>query len=103
MKIRAPELSPAGSGVPSLVHSVVRVSLLYIMPSCSINEQSTLRVRLAVMSPLKGFILTPGAEGTVGKKCISIVISAFLIDIHSRVMITESVLTPTSLSEINLC
>ena len=74
--MRAPELSLAGNGEPSLDHCTVRVSL-YIMPSCSINEQSTLRVRPAVTSPLKGFILTTGAEGTAGKKCIPTVIIEF--------------------------
>jgi hypothetical protein len=103
MKMRAPELSPAGSGAPSLVHAVVRVSSLQIMPSCSINEQITLRVCPAVTSSLKGFILTTGAEGTVGKKYIKIVTIAFIFDVHSRVTITESVLPPTSLSKIKPC
>ena len=63
-----PRLSPLGNGIPSLVHNVVRVSLLYIMPSCGISEQTTLRASPADITLLKGFILKTGAEGTTGRK-----------------------------------
>ena len=66
--MRGPRLSSLGSGVPSLVHSVVRVTSLYIMPSCGISEQTTLRVSPADITLLKGFILKAGAEGTAGRK-----------------------------------
>ena len=62
------KLSPLGNGVPSLVQVVVRVLLLYIMPFCSISEQITLRVCPANATPLKGFILTIGTEGTAAHK-----------------------------------
>ena len=65
--MREPMLSSLGSGVPSLVQVTVRV-LLLLMPSCSIDEQNTLRICPANATLLKGSIPTTGAEGTVRKK-----------------------------------
>ena len=65
-----PRLSPLGNGIPSLVHNVVRVSLLYITPSCGISEQTTLRVSPADITILKGFTLKIGAKGTVGREYV---------------------------------
>ena len=67
--MRPLKLSPLGNGMSSLVQVVVRVSLLYIIPSCSINEQVTQRVCPANATVLKGLILATGAEGTAGRKC----------------------------------
>ena len=68
--MRGPRLSSLGSGVPSLVHSVVRVTSLYNMPSCGISEQTTLRVSPADITILKGFTLKTGARGTAGREYV---------------------------------
>ena len=69
--MREPMLSPIGNDVPSLVQVTVRV-LLLLMPSCSVDEQNTLRICPANVTLLKGSILTTGVEGTVERKCTQI-------------------------------
>ena len=53
----------------SLVQVTARL-LLYIMPSCGITEQSTLRDTPANATLLKGSIFTAGGEGTEVKRQI---------------------------------